>query len=47
MSVTNKRKSLKFSRTGESPETNSESLTMGEMSRIIMRDGFHYFAATE
>jgi hypothetical protein len=46
MSSTIKRKSGKFS-IGESAETNSESVTMGETHRIIMRDGFHYFAATE
>jgi hypothetical protein len=28
-------------------ETNSESSTTGEMHRIIMRDGFHYFAVAE
>ena len=47
MSSTIKRKSGKFPRIGESAETNSESVTMGETHRIIMRDGFHYFAATE
>ena len=26
---------------------NSESVITGEMHRIIMSDGFHYFAATE
>ena len=27
--------------------SNSESVITGEMHRIIMSDGFHYFAATE
>jgi hypothetical protein len=42
-----KRKSITFSKIGELAETNSEFVTTGEMRRIIMRDGFHYFAATE
>ena len=42
-----KRKSITFSKIGELAETNSEYVTTGEMRRIIMRDGFHYFAVTE
>jgi hypothetical protein len=42
-----KRKNITFSKIGELAETNSEFVTTGETRRIIMRDGFHYFAATE
>jgi hypothetical protein len=42
-----KSKSITFSKIGESAETNSEFVTTGETCRIIMRDGFYYFAATE
>jgi hypothetical protein len=42
-----KRKNITFSKIGELAETNSEFVTTGETHRIIMRDGFHYFAATE
>jgi hypothetical protein len=44
---TDKRKSITFSKIDELAETNSEFVTTGETRRIIMRDGFHYFAATE
>jgi hypothetical protein len=47
MPSTNKRKSVKFSTIGGLVETNSESATIGEMHRIIMRDGFHYFAVAD
>jgi hypothetical protein len=42
-----KRKSITFSKIGELAETNSEFVTTRETRRIIMRDGFHYFAVTE
>jgi hypothetical protein len=42
-----KRKNITLSKIGELAETNSEFVTTGETRRIIMRDGFHYFAATE
>ena len=45
MAFTFKRKNMTFSKIGE--ETNSEFVTTEETRRIIMRDGFHYFAATE
>jgi hypothetical protein len=47
MAFTFKRKNITFSNIGELTETNSELVTTEETHRIIMRDGFHYFAATE
>jgi hypothetical protein len=47
MSSTSKEKSVESSRIGRLAETNSESATTGEIHRIIMRDGFHYFAAAD
>ena len=47
MSSAIKRKSVKFSGIGESTGTNSEPITMEEIHRIIMSDGFQYFAAAE
>jgi hypothetical protein len=47
MASTIKRKSITFSKISESAETNSEFVITGETRRIIMRDGFHYFAATD
>jgi hypothetical protein len=42
-----KEKGAKSSKIGGLVETNSESAATGEMHRIIMRDGFHYFAVAE
>jgi hypothetical protein len=47
MASTVERKNITFSKIGELSETNSEFVTTGETRRIIMRDGFHYFTATE
>jgi hypothetical protein len=47
MAFTFKRKNITFSNTGKLIETNSELVTTEQTRRIIMRDGFHYFAATE
>lgn len=47
MSSTDRRKSIKFSGTGSSAQIKTEPVIMGEMHRIIMSDGFQYFAAAE
>jgi hypothetical protein len=47
MSSAIKRKSVTFSSIGGSTGTNSEPITMEEIHRIIMSDGFQYFAAAE
>jgi hypothetical protein len=39
-----RRKSIKFSEIG-SAEIKTEPIIMGEIHRIIMSDGFQYFAA--
>jgi hypothetical protein len=41
------KKSVTFSSIGGSTGTNSEPITMEEIHRIIMSDGFQYFAAAE
>ena len=40
-----RRKSIKFSEIGSSVEIKTEPIIMGEIHRIIMSDGFQYFAA--
>ena len=47
MSSAIKRKSVTFSGTGGSTGANSEPITMEEIHRIIMSDGFQYFAVAE
>ena len=47
MSSTIRRKGIKFSRTGSSVEIRTEPAIIVEIHRIIMSDGFQYFAAAE
>ena len=47
MSSISRRKSMKFSGTGSSVQIKAEAITRGEIHRIIMSDGFQYFAAVE
>ena len=42
-----KRKSVTLSSIGGSTGANSEPITMEEIHRIIMRDGFQYFAVVD
>jgi len=41
------RRKSKFSGIGSSAEIKTEPVIMGEIYRIIMSDGFQYFAAAE
>jgi hypothetical protein len=47
MSTIIRRKSTGFSGIGGLTETNSEPIILREIHRIIMSDGFQYFAAAE